>query len=75
MKMSRACSGMFSPENDDFKLLKTAKNIKCMCIRGTIVPESCNCFISPNQIVVDQKHERSSSQRAVLNIFSKISKL
>ena len=25
MKMSRACSGMLSSENDDFKFLKTAK--------------------------------------------------
>ena len=25
IKMSRTCSGMFSPENDDFKFLKTAK--------------------------------------------------
>ena len=31
MKMSRACNGMLSSENDDFKFLKTAKNIKSMC--------------------------------------------
>ena len=28
MKTSRACTGMLSSENDDFKFLKTAKNIK-----------------------------------------------
>ena len=38
MKMSRACSGMLSSENDYFNLLKTAKNIKCTCIMGIIVP-------------------------------------
>ena len=38
MIMSRPCSGMLSSENDDFKFLKTAKNIKCMCITCTIVP-------------------------------------
>ena len=35
MKMSRACSDMLSSENDDFKFVKIAKNILCMC---TIVP-------------------------------------
>ena len=38
MKMSRACPGMLSSENDDFKFLKTAKNIKCTSITCTIVP-------------------------------------
>ena len=28
MKTSRACTGMLSSENDDFKFLKTAKNKK-----------------------------------------------
>ena len=28
MKMSSACSGMLSSENDDFNFLKTVKNIK-----------------------------------------------
>ena len=28
MKMSRACSGMLSSENDDFKFLKTARKHK-----------------------------------------------
>ena len=38
MNMSRACSGMLSTENDDFKFLKTAKkDIKCTCITCTIV--------------------------------------
>ena len=59
MKMYRECPGMLSSENDDFKFLKTAKNIKCTCFRCTVVPGLCNCFISPNQLVVGQKHERS----------------
>ena len=37
MKMSRACTGMLSSENDDFKFLKMAKNIKSACITCTIV--------------------------------------
>ena len=32
----------------------------------------CNCFISPNQLVVNQNHERNSSQRAVLYVFLNI---
>ena len=32
MKRSKACSGMLSSENDDFKFLKTTKNTKSMCI-------------------------------------------
>ena len=28
MKTSKVCTGMLSSENDDFKFLKTAKNIK-----------------------------------------------
>ena len=35
MKTFRACTGMLLSENEDFKFLKTVKNIKCMC---TIVP-------------------------------------
>ena len=69
--VKKACPGMLSSENDDFKFLKTAKNIKCTCIMCTIVPGSCNCFISPNKLVVDQKHERNCSQRAVSYIFLK----
>ena len=38
MKMSKVCPGMLSSENDDFQFLKTAKNIKCMCLTCTIVP-------------------------------------
>ena len=72
MKMSRACSGMLSSGNDDFKFLKTLKNIKCMCTTGTMVPGLCNCFISLTKLVGDQKHEHNSSQRAVLYIFRNI---
>ena len=44
MKVSRACTGMLSSENDDFKFLKTAKNIKSMCITCTIVPGLVELF-------------------------------
>ena len=38
MKMSRACPGMSSSENDDFKFLINVKYKKCACITCTIVP-------------------------------------
>ena len=72
MKTSRACSGMLSSENDDFKFLKTAKNINSTCILCIIVPGFVKLFISPNQSVVAQKHERKSRHRAVLYIFQNI---
>ena len=52
----RACTGMLFSVNDDFKFLKTAKNIKSTCITCTIFPGLVELFISPNQSVVDQKH-------------------
>ena len=45
MKTSRACTGMLSFENDDFKFLKkTAKNTKSACITCTIVPGFVELF-------------------------------
>ena len=44
MKTSRAYTGMFSSENDDFKFLKTAKNIKSTCITCTIDPGLVELF-------------------------------
>ena len=44
MKLSRACPGMLSSENYDFKFLKTAKNVKCMCITCIIVPGLVQLF-------------------------------
>ena len=38
MKLSRACTGALSSENEDFKFLKNAKNMKSTCITCTIVP-------------------------------------
>ena len=72
MKMSRTCSCMLSSENDDFKFFKTEKNIKYTCIMCTIVPGLMELSFSPNQFVVDQKHELNSSQRSVLYIFQNI---
>ena len=66
MKTSRACTGILSSENDDFQFLKTAKNLKSIF---TIVP---GLIISPNQFIVDQKHERKSSHRIVLHVFQNI---
>ena len=73
IKMSRTCSGWLSSKNDYFKLFKTAKKHKLHVhhvyhssrARGTV-------FFSPNQFVVDQKHERNSSPRAVFYIFQNI---
>ena len=72
MKTSRACTGMLSSENDDFIFLKTVKNLKSMCVTCTIVPVLVELFSSPNQSVVDQKHEHKSRHRAVLYIFQNI---
>ena len=44
MKKSRECPGMLFSENDDFKFLKTAKNIKRTCITCTIVPGLVKLF-------------------------------
>ena len=43
-KTSRACTGMLSSENDGFKFLKTAINIKCRYITCTIVPGLVELF-------------------------------
>ena len=75
MKTSRVYTGMFSSENDDFKFSKNVKNIKSTCITCTIVPGLMELFISPTQSVVDQKHERKISHRAVLYIFQNIENL
>ena len=71
MNVSRACSGTLSSENDDFDFFETTKNMKCTCTTCTIFPGLEELFISPNQFIFDQKHERNSSQRTVLYIFSK----
>ena len=44
MKTHRACTGMLSSENDDFKFLKTTKNRKSKCITFTIVPGLVELF-------------------------------
>ena len=69
MKTLRACTGMLPSENNDFKFLKPAKNIKKTCIMSTLVPGLVDRLTSPNQSVVDQKHERKSSHRAAVYIF------
>ena len=48
------------------KNVKKARASRAPYFRG-----SWNCFISPNQSVVDQKHEGKSSHGAVLYIFPK----
>ena len=44
MQTFRACTGMLSSENTDFKFLKTAKKIKSTCTKGTIVTELVDLF-------------------------------
>ena len=51
MKMSRACSGTLSSENNDIRFFKTAKKIKYTSITCTIVPglvELLYGFFYPN---------------------------
>ena len=73
MRMSRACSGMLSSENDDFKFLKTVKNIKAQASCAPEFQGLWNCFISPNKFVNDQKHEcYKSCKRDVLYNFRNI---
>ena len=74
MKTSRPCTDMLSSESDDFKFLKTAKNITKthVCITCCIVPGLMELFIPPNRSVVDQKHDRKSSHRVVLYIFQNL---
>ena len=47
LKMSRACTGMSSSENDDFIFLKTVNNIKIMC---TIVPGLVEMFYNSKPV-------------------------
>ena len=70
MKISRACSGTLSSKTDDCKFFKTEKTY------NALIPQfqgSWNCFISLNQFVVDQKHERTVAKEQYY-IFSKILK-
>ena len=66
MKMSRACSGMLSSKNDDFKFLKTVKDIKITC---TNVPGFMELFYLSKPVCHCPENERKSSHRAVLYIF------
>ena len=50
MRMSRACSGTLSSENDDFNFFKTTKIIKCTCIACTIVPGLVELFYLSNPV-------------------------
>ena len=70
MKMSRACSGKLSSENDDLKFFKTAKNINAhhsSRAHGTVLSLQTSLSLTRNMKV-------TSSQRAVLYIFQNISK-
>ena len=55
MKMSRACSGMLSSENDDLKFFKTAKNINThhsSRARGTVLSLQTSLWLTRNMKVV-----------------------
>ena len=66
MKTSRANTDMLSSVNEGLNSLKTEKNTKSTRITCTIFPGSRNCYISPNQTVVDQKHELFNTSRTNL---------
>ena len=71
MKTSKACSGMLSSENDDFKFLKTAKkNIKCKYITCTIVPG-----LSLENSLSLTRNMKVTVANELYYIFSKISKI
>ena len=74
MKMSRACTGMLSSENDDFKFFKTAKkHKKSSCITCTIVPGLVELFYL--QTIMPLTRDMNVKVAIELyNIFSKISK-
>ena len=72
MKMSRECPGILSSENDDFKFLKNCEKHKMQVHHVHHSSRGRVTALSPNQLVVDQKHERNSSQRDVLYIFRNI---
>ena len=64
MKTSRACTGMLSSENDDFKFLKTAKTIKSRCITCIIYfPKYRNLntgnFSDAEYIIISNIHSQS----------------
>ena len=64
MKTSRAYTGMLSSENADFKFYKKHEK-HTNHVHHSSRARGAACFISPNQSVIDQKHERKSSHRAV----------
>ena len=73
MKMSRACTGMLSYENNAFKFSKKLR--KPQTVRASRAPyfqDPWNFYFSTNQSALHQKHERKSSRRAVLYIFQNI---
>ena len=62
MKTSRACTGMMSPENDDFKFLKDSKKHKKHVHHVHHSSKACGTVLSLQRLsVVDQKYERKSS--------------
>ena len=70
IKMSRACPGMLSSENDDFKFLKTAKDIKCMCITCKII----NVTVAKELYYIFSKYRNFNTGNFsfTLSIYSKI---
>ena len=75
MKMSRACSGILSSENDDFKFLKNCKNIKCMCIIGHHSSKGCVTVLSLQISLSVTRNTNVTVAKELHYIFSEISKL
>ena len=67
MNTSRACSGMLSSENDDFKFLKTAKSKKHVHRVHHSFRAHGTVYLS-----VDQKHKRKIGHRIVFYISQNI---
>ena len=75
MKMSRACSGMLSSENDDFKILKTAKKHKMHVHHGHHSSRGRVTVLSLQISLSLTKNMDVTVAKELHYIFSEISKL
>ena len=76
MKMSWACTGMLSSENDDFKILKTVQKHKMhVIITCTIVPGLVELFYLSKPVLSLTRNMNLKVAIELYYIFSQISKL
>ena len=75
MKMSRACVGMLSSENDDFKFLKTAKKHKMHVHHGHHSSRGRVTVLSLQMSLSLTRNMNVTVAKELHYIFSEISKL